>query len=95
MIIGGRSILDDGMVWLISLNKDFSGIEVTAADAADNLSEELKSMLLGGEIGETKATIGLDDADGGEEREIEAFGDSLGANDNVVISGFYLFKFGV
>lgn len=90
MIIGGRSILDDGMVWLISLNKDFGGIEVTAADAADNLSEELKSMLLGGEIGETKATIGLDDADGGEERKIKAFCDGLSTDDDVDVAVFYL-----
>ena len=53
----------------------------------------MKSFFFGGKIGQRKAGIGLDDANGGEKWKIEAFGDSLGANNNVVIAVFYLFEF--
>ena len=39
---------------------------MTATNAADNLSEKVKSTLFGGEIREGEAGIGLGDADGGE-----------------------------
>lgn len=56
--------LDDRVVWLISLDNDFGTVEMPPTDAADDLGEKLKSPLFGGEIGEGKASVGLDDADG-------------------------------
>ena len=34
--------VDDGMIWLISLNKNFGGVEMSAADATNNLGEKMK-----------------------------------------------------
>ena len=56
---------------------------MAAPDAADNLSEELKGMLLGGKIREAEAAVGLNNANGSEEGEVEALGDSLSADDEV------------
>ncbi len=55
------------MIRLIGLDDNRGGVEVTAADATDDLGEELERALFGGEIGEGEAGVGLDDADGGEE----------------------------
>lgn len=46
------------------------------------------SAFFGGKIGEGKATVGLNDADGGEVGKVEAFGDGLGADDNIEVAGF-------
>lgn len=86
---------DNGVFRLIGLDENIGGIKMATADSTDDLGNKVESPLLRGKVGEGKAGVSLNNTDGGEEREIEAFGDSLGANDNVVISGFYLFKFGV
>ena len=80
--------LDDRVVWLISLDNDFGTVEMSPTDAADDLGKKLKSSLLGGEIGERKASVGLDDADGSKEGEIEPAGEGLGADEDVNIAGF-------
>ena len=79
---------DGGMVGLIGLNDGFGGIEVAAANATNDLSEKLESALLGGEIGEREAGVGLDDPDGGELGKIEAFGDGLSADDDLISARF-------
>lgn len=61
---------------------------MAAADAANNLSEEFESFFFGAKIGEREAGVGLDDAYGGKVREIEATGDSLGANEDFDVSRF-------
>ena len=71
------------MVGLIGLEKDVSFFNVTAADAADDLSEEMKSALLSGVIGKREAGVRLNDGDGGEVGEIEAASNGLGADDEV------------
>ena len=55
------------MVGLISLEKNFGGVEVAATDTADHLGQEVKSAFLGGEIREGKTSVRLDDPDGGEQ----------------------------
>lgn len=76
------------MIRLIGLDDNRGGVEVAAADATDDLSEELERALFGGEIGEGEAGIGLNDADGGEMRQIEPAGEGLGADEDVNIAGF-------
>lgn len=53
----------------------------------------MKSFFFGRKIGQRKTGVGLDDADSGEEGKIEAFGDGLSADDDVIIAVFYLFEF--
>ena len=71
------------MVGLVGLEKNVSGVEMAAADATDDLSDEVKGALFGGEIGKGKIGIGLDDADSGETGKIETFCDGLSADDDV------------
>ena len=80
--------LDDRVVWLISLDNDFGTVEMSPTDAADDLGKKLKSPLFGGEIGEGKASVGLDDADGSKERQIKPAGESLSTNKDVDFAGF-------
>lgn len=83
---GGRN---DGVSWLVSLDKHLGFFAVAATDATDDLGQEMESVFFGGEIGKGETGIGLDDADGGESWEIQTFGDGLGADDNIVIAVFY------
>lgn len=80
--------LDDGVVWLISLDNNLGAVEMPAANAADDLGKKLKSPLFGSEIGEGKASVGLDDADGSKERQIKPAGESLSTNKDVDFAGF-------
>lgn len=80
--------LDDRVVWLISLDNNFGTVEMPTANTADDLGEKLKSPLFGGEIGEGKASVGLDDADGSKERQIKPAGESLSTNKDVDFAGF-------
>ena len=68
------------MVGLEGLDDDGSVGEVAATDAPDDLGQEVEGFFFGGEIGESKAGISADDANGGEVGEVEAFGEGLGAN---------------
>ena len=88
LVIGGGAANDGGVIGLIGLDKDFGGVKVAAADATDDLGEELESMFLGGKIREAEAGVGLSDADGREQGKIKALGDGLGANNNIVVAVF-------
>lgn len=81
--VGLQSGLKDGVVGLVGLDDNRSGVEMTATDAADDLSKKLEGALFGGEVGESEAGVGLDDADGGEVGKIQAAGEGLGADQDV------------
>ena len=87
-VVGGEGGLNDGVVGLVGLDNDAGGVKVAATDAADDLGEEFEGAFFGGEIGEGEAGVGLDDADGGELREVEAAGEGLGADEDLVGTGF-------
>ena len=86
--IGFEGGLEDRVVWLVGLDDNRGGVEVTTTDATDDLGEELKSALLGGKIREGEAGIGLDNADSGEMGKIETAGEGLGADEDVDGAGF-------
>ena len=48
----------------------------------------MKNAFFGGEIRKGETRVGLDDADSGKVREVEALGDGLGADDDLVSAGF-------
>lgn len=79
---------DDGVGGLEGLDENGGLVEMTAADATDDLGEEVEGALFGGEVGEGEAGVGLDDADSGEFGEVETFGDGLGADENVDFAEF-------
>lgn len=84
------SILNNGVVGLESLDKNSGGGLMATGDTADNLGDELKSAFFGGIIGEVESGIGLDDGDGFKIGEIEAFGDRLGADEEIDFARFEL-----
>jgi len=90
LVVAGGAEFDDGMVGLVGLD-DNTAVLVAAVGATDDLGEELESAFFGGEIGEGEAGVGLDDAEGGEEGQVEAFSDDLCADDDVYMAGFDLF----
>ncbi len=49
-VVGGEGGANGGVVRLVGLDNDVSGVEVAASDTADNLGEELKSMLFSSKI---------------------------------------------
>ena len=58
--------LDGGMIGLVSLDDDAGVIKMSASDATDDLSKQLKSAFFGGEVWEREPGIGLNDTHGGE-----------------------------
>ena len=50
-VVGGDGGLDDGVIGLVGLDDDIGDVEMTATDAPDDLSKELKSAFLGSEVG--------------------------------------------
>ncbi len=68
---------------------------MSAADAPDDLGEEFEGFFFGGEVGEGKTGVGLDDADGGEVGEVETAGDGLSADEDFYVAIFYLVVKGV
>ena len=87
-IVGGEGGFDDGMIGLVGLDDDAGGVKVAATDAADDLGEKFEGAFFGGEIGEGEAGVGLDNADGGELWEVETAGEGLGADEDLVDTGF-------
>lgn len=87
-IVAGYGELDGRVFGLISLDKDMGVGVMTTADSPDDLSEKMEGAFGGGEVGEMKATVGLDDADSDEMREVQAFGESLSADEEVNFAGF-------
>lgn len=90
VVIGGETMNDGRMIWLVSLDDGFGGGEVAAADTPDNLGEELEGAFFGGKIGKGKTSISLDDADSGKIWKIESFGDGLGADNDLIFAAFDL-----
>ena len=87
-VIGVHREVDDGGGGLVSLDEDGGGIEMTATDATDDLSEEFESFFFSGEVGEGKTGVGLDDADGGEVWEVETARDGLSADEDFDVAVF-------
>ena len=73
------------MVGLVGLNK-YLCIAMAAVGAPDGLCEELIATLLTSVVGEGIERIGLGDGEGGEQGEVEAFGNHLRADNNVKIT---------
>lgn len=93
--IGSEGGLNDGMIGLVGLDDDAGSIKVSTADAANDLSKELKTAFFGGEVGQGESGIGLYDANGGKMRQVESASESLGANEDVNLARFNgLIKFG-
>ncbi len=80
--IMATGVLDGGMEGGEGLDEDFA-FDIAAAGAASDLGEELKGAFAGAEVGEVQAEVGMDDADEGDVGEVEAFGDHLGADEDV------------
>ena len=82
LVIGGCAVSNSGVVRLVGLDEN-CGILVAAVGATDDLGEQLEGAFFAAEVGEGKAGIGLDDAEGSEIGKIKAFGDHLGADDDI------------
>lgn len=59
---------DNGAVGMESLDDNRGMVEVAAADATDDLGEELKGAFGSGVIGEREASVGLNYPNGSETR---------------------------
>lgn len=79
------------MIGLIRLDEDLGLVEVAATNAPDDLGEEFEGALFGGEIGESKAGIGLDNTDGSEVRKVKAASEGLSADEDVDVAIFNRF----
>lgn len=79
---------DSGVVGLIGLDDDVGVVKVTTTNSTDNLIKQFKSAFFGGKIGQSEPRIGLDDADGGEQRKIEAARQGLSADQDLNLAGF-------
>ncbi len=80
-VVGGDGGLDDGVIGLVGLEDDAGGGEVAAPDAADDLGEEFEGAFFGREVGQGQPGVGLDDANGGEVREVKAARKGLSADE--------------
>lgn len=86
--VGGDGGFDDGVVGLVGLENDTGGGEVAAPDAADDLGEKFEPTFFGREVGQGQPCVGLDDADGREEREVEAARQGLRTDKQINFAGF-------
>ena len=68
------------------MDDDFAGHLATTGTAGD-LGEELEGAFAGAEIGGVKGEVGIEDADESDVGEVEAFGDHLGAKEDVDLLG--------
>lgn len=64
------------------MDEDFA-FEFAASGAPGDLGEELEGALGGAEVGDVEADVGVEDTDEGDVGEVEAFGDHLGADEDV------------
>lgn len=76
------------MIGLVGLEDDAGGGEVAAPDAADDLGEEFEGAFFGREVGQGQPGVGLDDANGGEVREVKAARQGLSADEQINFAGF-------
>lgn len=79
--------LKGGMFGVVGLNHDFAGF-VGAARPSRHLSEQLKGVFRGAEVGSVEPDVGHDHADQGKVGEVQAFADHLGADEDVHFSVF-------
>ncbi len=84
VVVTGK--LDGGGVGGGGLDDDFSG-EVSTTGAAGDLGEELEGALTSAEVGGVEGEVGIEDADECDVGEVEAFGDHLGAEEDVDLFG--------
>ena len=94
-VVGVDGEVDDRGVGLVGLNNDGGGVEVTAANATDDLGKEGEGFFFGGEVGEGEASVGLDDADRGEVGKVKAARDGLSADEDLDVAGFDVVPEGV
>ncbi len=86
--VGLHGGLDDGGIGLICLDENFGGVEMATADTANYLGKKFKSALFGGEIWQSKAGVGLDNANRSKVRQIKPAGEGLSADEDVDGAGF-------
>ncbi len=84
VVSGGE--LNGIVVGVIGLDEHFAG-EVSATGSAGDLGEELKGAFGGAEVGQAKRKVCTDHADEGDAVNIVAFGDHLGADEEVDFTG--------
>ena len=77
----------DGVGSRLEALHDDHALEVPAAGATGDLGEQLEGALGGAEIRQLQRKVGVDDADEGHAREVEALGDHLRAEEHVVFTG--------
>ena len=78
--------LDAWVVWRECLDKDFA-LDFAAASPSGDLGEELEGAFACAEVGHLESDVGVDDSDEGDAGEVEAFGDHLGADEDVDFTG--------
>ena len=76
---------DDRMLGLPGLQQRMAGA-LAPPGPPGRLAQELEGALGGARIGVGEADVGVDHADEGEQREIVALGDELGADDEVELA---------
>ena len=77
-----RRRLNDVMLRLIGLQDDFAA-QHTAASAPGDLGQELEDPFTSAIIGQRQANIGADDADQRDQRQVQALGDHLSADEDI------------
>jgi hypothetical protein len=92
-VLGGSSE-DGGVIWLERLDND-AAIAFGSTGSASDLDEELEGTLASPEITFAKRVIGEDYADEGDVRKVEAFGDHLGADEDIGFVVDELMEFGL
>ena len=92
-VIGGLGEGDNGVGRAESLNNNRGGREMSASDASDDLGQEFEGFFFSGEVGKRETGVGLDDADRGEQGEVEPARDGLSTDKNVEGTGFNFGKF--
>ena len=87
VVMAGK--LNGGGVWCVGLDDDFS-FKLTTSGPTCDLGEQLEGALTGAEIGNVQAEVCVEHTNEGDIGEVQAFGDHLGADDDV---DFALAKF--
>lgn len=86
IVVGMTGELDGRTVGGVGLDEDFT-FDFAASGASGDLGEELEGAFGGAEVGEVEGEVGIENADEGDVGEVEAFGDHLGADEEVDFLG--------
>ena len=70
------------MLGLVGLDEREAGA-LGAAGPAGDLADQLEGLLGGAQVAALQPEVGVDDADEGQQREVVALGDELGADHEV------------